>query len=374
MKTKKRHYNIPIFLPHAACPFRCVFCDQYLITSQIQVPLPEEVTAMIEETLSTIPENADIEAAFFGGNFTALPTEKQELYLQSVQPWLKSGRIQGIRLSTRPDCIDEENLRMLKKYGVEVVELGIQSFAGDVLRASGRGYTPEQAEKACREIKKAGLKLGIQLMPGLPKDTMEKSVFSAEKAVELQADMARIYPTVVLKGTPLAFMMEQGRYQPLSIEKAIEVSKEMLWRLEYAQIPVIRLGLYIGEDLQNAENVCGGAFHPALGELVEQRIFREQTQMLLEKYSFPQESVIFYVNRRDLSKFMGWHRENWINFEQIYAKIRVKGVESPEQNWVGAGRDTSTEPEIILTRAQYLEQRVKQAEILNPSNIFNKMK
>ena len=353
----KRHYNIPIFLPYAACPFRCVYCDQHLITSQVQVPQPHEIGAKIEQTLSTISENAEVEIAFFGGTFTALPWEQQEVYLKTVQPWLKMGRVQRIRLSTRPDCIERQNVERLKSYGVQVVELGIQSFDDAVLRASGRGYTSLEAQEACTLIKAMGLKLGVQLMPGLPQDTLEKSVASAEKTIDLEADMVRIYPTVVLKGTPLERMMERGLYCPLGLEEAVEVSKEMRIRFEMAQIPVIRLGLYIGEDLQDVQNVCGGAFHPALGELVEQRIFYEQTQLLLKNRPFADERLVFYVNQKDVSKFMGWRRENWQRLQQCCGAIRFHKEVCEERDWVGLGREGSTAPEVVLHRQDYLREK-----------------
>lgn len=358
----KRHYNIPVFLPHAACPFRCVFCDQHLITAQKNVPSPQEVNGILRETLSTIPEGAEVEAAFFGGSFTALDAAVQESYLAVVQPWLASGRIQSIRVSTRPDCIDEETLQRLARYHVKVIELGVQSFDAEVLRASGRGYTPETAEAACRSIREAGFLLGVQLMPGLPQDTLEKCMASARKTVELRADMVRIYPTVVLKGTALARMMADGRYEALSVERAVEIAKEMRLLFDRAQIPVIRLGLYAGEDLQNAENICGGAFHPALGELVEQKIFLEQTEMLLEEYRRTEPAaapLVFYVNRRDLSKFMGQKRKN----RQMLQKkcggcaMRIQGIETNERDWVGIGPEGIGQPVYRLTRTEYLKRK-----------------
>ena len=356
---RKRHCNIPIFLPHAACPFRCVFCDQHLITAQSEIPTPGAVRRMIQQALTTIPEKTETEAAFFGGNFTALPFLQQEEYLQTVQPWLKTGKIQSIRISTRPDCIDPEKLSWLKNYGVRVIELGIQSFDSQVLRATGRGYTVEQARRACRAIKKSGIQLGIQLMPGLPQDTPEKSVASARIAVEEQADMVRIYPTVVLRSTPLEKMMQEGTYQALSVEEAIEIAKTMRLIFEAHQIPVIRVGLHAGEDLQDPHNICGGAFHPAFGERVEQRIFYEQTQTLLQALPVRTDAPTIFLNQRDLSKFLGWRRENWRKLKQKYGRISVRGISSDKKNWIGVGGERALEPEYVLRREDYVKMNAE---------------
>lgn len=353
MKSNK-HYNIPVFLPHAACPFRCVFCDQNLITSTKSLPTTEEAKDIIEETLMTIPVNSFVEIAFFGGSFTALSLEKQESYLKIAFPYLQSKRVQSIRVSTRPDFISDENLSLLRDYGVKTIELGIQSFDDEVLHASGRGYDSSIAIEACKKIKESGFLLGIQLMPGLPQDTSKKSIDSANKAVTLHADMVRIYPTVVLRGTALARMYENGRYFPISLPEAISTAAIMKMIFDKAEIPVIRLGLYVGKDLQNTENVLGGAFHPSLGERVEQRIFQIQIEKLLENETIvPKEIVSLEVNRRDYSKLIGYRRENLDFFSKKYnCRIDVKGVDSLEYGWVSMIRGKKVNKK--LTRKDFL--------------------
>ncbi len=352
----KRHYNIPVFLPHAACPFRCVFCDQHLITARQTLPTPQEAADIIHRNLTTIPPDAEVEIAFFGGSFTALPLTEQEAYLAAARPFLAGGRVKSLRISTRPDCLSEEIFALLRRYDVRVIELGIQSFDDDVLRASGRGYPAAAAEQGCRAVQEAGFTLGVQLMPGLPGDTPEKSVNAAKKAVALGAKMARIYPTVVLKGTALARMADQGRYTPLTVPEAVETAARMRMVLDAAGIPVIRVGLYVGEELQNPENVRGGAYHSALGELVEQRIFAWQTERLLEMLPPGEKPAVFFVSPRDVSKFVGFTGENKRKLQAKYGTMKLRTLPEENTGWVGiALHPGARQPEYLLSRAEFLE-------------------
>ncbi len=183
LKTEKiRHYTIPIFIPMEACPFQCIFCDQKRISGRTIVPSSEDVINIINQHLSTLSEkNADIEIGFFGGTFTGLPKEKQRAYFDAVLPFIENRRIQGIRLSTRPDFISGKILDLLREYPVRTIELGAQSMDDEVLRTSGRGHTSMDIEIASRMILDAGFSLGLQMMIGLPGDTEEKSITTATK-------------------------------------------------------------------------------------------------------------------------------------------------------------------------------------------------
>ncbi len=200
--------------------------------------------------ISSFPKgNKHVEIGFFGGNFTGIPLDDQEKYLQVAQPFLEKGIVQGIRLSTRPDYIDEQGLHLLKKYGVTTIELGAQSMDNDVLQQSARGHTAEDVENASRMIIAAGFRLGLQMMVGLPGDTLEKSVFTARKIIELGACETRIYPVLVIKGTKMAEWYEQGKYKPLSMEEAVFWVKTILPLFEDAGVEVTRVGLHSSEGL-----------------------------------------------------------------------------------------------------------------------------
>jgi len=355
-----RHYNIPIFIPHLACPFRCIFCDQKIISAQKKVPTPDDLQQIVARVLSTIPPSAEVEIAFFGGNFTAIDKERQGLYLKAVQPYLQRGQVKGIRVSTRPDCLDPSELAFLASYGVQVIELGIQSFCDEVLTASQRGYTAEKAAAACQLVKKSGFKLGIQLMPGLPGDNRERISATTERTIELKPDMVRIYPTVVLAGTELAEMMARGEYQPLTVEEAVEISADMFMRFQRQGIDVIRVGLHNGEDLQDEGNIKGGAYHPALGELVEQAVFYRQTLALLKSYPYSLvegRPLLFTVNKKDISKFVGYRKRNLKALQPLLAaQAVIKGVEATEGDWIALSQEGYEDRSYVLSRQDFLNR------------------
>ncbi len=224
-----KHYNIPVFIPHLGCPHNCIFCNQKKITGQANPCTIEDAKKEIERHLSFLPEG-EIEISFFGGSFTAIPVAEQEAFLSLAQEYVKKGQVQGIRLSTRPDSVEWDTLKRLQHYGVTTVELGVQSFCDEVLQKSGRGHTAECAVSACKRVKEGGFSLGIQLMCGLPADTLAFDLYSAEQAKSL-GDFVRIYPVLVLKDTPLERMYREGRYSPLSLEEAVERTARMKEKL-----------------------------------------------------------------------------------------------------------------------------------------------
>ena len=133
-----KHVTIPIFIPEIACPFQCLYCNQKKISGNLKPPKDSEIHSIIDSHLKTISqEKTKVELGFFGGNFTGINCEDQKHFLELVQPYIEKGLIDSIRLSTRPDYIDQEILDLLKKYGVKSIELGAQSMDEEVLRRSG---------------------------------------------------------------------------------------------------------------------------------------------------------------------------------------------------------------------------------------------
>jgi len=266
-----KHYTIPFFIVHRGCPHKCVFCDQARITGQKQ-PSPGEVAPKIEKYLSTMPSSgARVEAGFFGGSFTGLALEEQERYLAPVRRFLDGGRVHGIRLSTRPDLIDDEILSFLKGMGVSCVELGVQSMSEEVLAASKRGHSAEDVEKASALILGQGMELGHQMMLGLPLSGYEEELHTAESIVRLGASQVRIYPVIVMKGTELAEAWKRGDYAPLDLDEAVERSARLIVFFNANGVKVIRCGLHPSEGLLTGEEYLAGPFHPAFGHLARQR-------------------------------------------------------------------------------------------------------
>jgi histone acetyltransferase (RNA polymerase elongator complex component) len=267
----KKHFIIPIFVPHAGCPHACVFCNQKDITGQADEPDGAAVQKTLDRYLQTIlgRKNTHIEMGFFGGSFTGIPIAKQQELLAPARAAKEAGVIQGIRLSTRPDYINPDILRHLKEQRVDTVEIGVQSFSAAVLARSNRGHTVQDVEEAAALIRQHGFQLGIQLMVGLPEDTYERWMDSVATAVSLQPDLVRIYPTLVLAGTQLDDWMRQGQYQPLTLAETVRWCRDGLACFQSARIPVIRIGLQPTEEISPQAKVTGGPYHPAFRQLVE---------------------------------------------------------------------------------------------------------
>lgn len=356
-----KHANIAVFIPHLGCPYKCLFCDQNRISRLGLAPPPSDIPELIEKYLSTMGQSrSSVELAFFGGSFTALPKLQQEAYLASARPYLNRGIVQGIRLSTRPDFIDEQILEFLKEWGVTTIELGIQSFDDRVLYMSGRDYSSKQAEKACRLVKQAGFSLGIQLMIGLPGDELAAVYHSTRRAISLEPDLVRIYPTLVIKDTGLEHMLVKGTFQPLDLEQAVEICKEMYLAFQIRGIPVVRMGLHPGEELRSPGAVLAGPYHPSFGELVKQAVFKEQAVMLIQdliKENPDERQIVLLVNKRDLSKMTGNKKRNLIDIEQAMdlQKIKIAWREDIRLDEIGAALSGRCEKR--LDRNNFVKRR-----------------
>ena len=224
----RKHVIIPIFVPHKGCPNDCIFCNQKKISGQLEEMTTEKMHETVNAHLSTINRDTFVEIAFYGGSFTAIDKNRQEEFLKHAWAYIENGRVSEIRISTRPDRIDEEILGLLKRYGVRTIELGVQSLDDEVLRASLRGHDSAAVCKAAGLIKEMGFRLGIQIMTGLPGDTREKCLETAKKVISLSPDLVRIYPVLVIKGTVLEKLMERGEYRPQSLEEAVDLCAELL--------------------------------------------------------------------------------------------------------------------------------------------------
>lgn len=318
-----KHFNIPVFIPELACPFQCVYCNQRKISGQYKTPSTDDVKVIIEEHLATIPsEGSRIELAFFGGNFTGIPEEEQISYLEVVQPYIEARRISGIRLSTRPDYINEDILLMLKKYHVQTIELGAQSLDDEVLQLSRRGHTREDVEKASAMINQYGFRLGLQMMIGLPGDTFERSFRTAKKIIDLGAMDTRIYPCLVIKGTKLEEWYKKGEYKPLKLETAVKWSGEIFKLFESANVNIIRLGLHPSEGLLSGEELIAGPFHQSFRELVLTQLWCQQLQPLI--WIHKQAGIKIYVPPGQVNYAVGYQSKNKTFLSKHYQEIAFK--------------------------------------------------
>ena len=300
----KKHFIIPIFVPHYGCPHQCVFCNQVAITGKENDRIDGEyVKKTIEEYLKTLPtEGTVIEVSFFGGTFTAIPELHQKELLEVAKAYKDNNKIQYIRLSTRPDYIDERILDYLKYYTVDIIELGVQSMDKDVLLKSGRGHSPEDVVKATNLIKAYGFTLGIQIMVGLPGDTFDKDIYTTNAIINLKPSLCRIYPTLVVKDTMLENMYNQGTFIPYTLEEAINISKILYIMLLNSGITVIRIGLQPTAEINEGSDLVAGPFHPSFRELVEGSIFNDVILYIINTYFQNSVRIEIGINPKDISK------------------------------------------------------------------------
>ena len=311
-----RRRILPLFIPHLGCPHDCVFCNQRRISGQLAPVTPEDVTA----ALAALTEPAD-ELAFYGGSFTALPPPEQRALLDAAQPFVAAGAVGAIRVSTRPDAIDGESLALLRDRHVQTVELGAQSMDDGVLARCGRGHSAADTLRSAERVKAAGFHLILQMMTGLPGSTDALDLATAKSLTELRPDGVRIYPTVILRSTPLYEQWRRGEYREHTVEDAVRVCAQILPLFRAAEIPVIRLGLNPSDGL-SAGDAAGGAYHPALGELVESRVFLENARTLLHGSRHGQ-SVVLGVCKSEISKMTGQHR---CNLDALKAEFQLRSL------------------------------------------------
>ena len=304
--TPKNHI-IPVFVPHLGCPNACVFCNQRRISGVVNHTRPCDVEHILADGLKKIKAPA-AELAFYGGSFTAIPVEEQQMLLGAAVPFLRSGALSSVRISTRPDCIDEDTLERLKKFGVGTIELGVQSLDEKVLEASNRGHSAADAIRAAHLIKSEGFRLILQMMTGLPHDTPEKSKITARRFAEMSPDGVRIYPTVVIRDTELYDMWRAGSYKEHTVEEAVLLCAELLDIFDEYGIPVIRLGLNPTDELSGGAAVAG-AYHPAFGELVASERYLGRARTALSNTGSG-ERVTLFVARGQTSAMTGQRQRN----------------------------------------------------------------
>ena len=319
----KKHYIIPIFVPHLGCHNDCIFCNQKSISGQQKMITKEDIKNTIDFFLNNIKDkDAKKEVAFFGGSFTGIDVEKQEEFLQTAYEYIKQGKINCIRISTRPDYIDKKTLKRLKKYKVETIELGVQSANDYILRRANRGHTFEDVKKASKMIRWHGFKLGHQMMVGLPESTRLDEVNTAKELIKLKPKMVRIYPVLVIKNTKLEKEFLDEKYTPLTVVQAVEICKELVSMFNQKGIEVIRVGLQNTDEItdpniEGSEGVAG-PYHPAFRQLVESGLWYDTIVAKIKQLNVKVKKVQVTVNPQDVNNVVGHKRENIEKLKDMY--------------------------------------------------------
>ncbi len=322
------HSNIGIFVTHKGCPNECSFCNQRAISGQITPATDRDVKSAVEVAIKYNVEPKNTEIAFFGGSFTAIERDYMISLLTAAKYFLDKYNFAGIRVSTRPDCIDNDVLKVLKDYGVTAIELGAQSMIDSVLSANRRGHTSDDVRNASKLIKKYGFELGLQMMTGLYKSDFEKDLYTANEIIKLKPNTVRIYPTVVLKNTRLGYLQEIGEYTAPNAEESAPFCAKLLQLFNENNINVIKLGLHSSETVES--DMIGGAYHPAFRELCEGHIYLEKILEKLEKKDKNQEYTVF-VGEKALSKAKGQQKRNEKALKNQGFCCTIKGSKNLEE-------------------------------------------
>lgn len=318
---KSKFVNIPIFIPELACPFQCIFCNQQKISGQKNIPNFLEIEQKINQHLATIDlENTKVSIAFFGGSFTALPIADQLNYLKLAQKYISKFNLSGIRLSTRPDYISKENVRILKDHNVNAIELGAQSLHEEVLLKSGRGHSVNDVKSASEIILSEGITLGLQMMIGLPYDSLERALLTAEKIVEFGATETRIYPTLVIEGTQLHQQYIKHQYSVLSLQQAVEQSAYLLEYFRFQNIKILRLGLHPSTDLALGKDLIAGPYHPSFSEMVESQVWKNKIETKRTKNA--SLKIEIRVHPTDINYSIGYQKCNELYLKSIFNEVR----------------------------------------------------
>lgn len=357
----KRHYIIPIFVPHQGCPHNCVFCNQDSITGSNEKVDAKFVRETIDQYLETISkENSIIEVSFFGGTFTAIAMQKQKELLSVAKEYKDRGDIEFIHLSTRPDYIDDEILTNLKNYSVDIIELGIQSLDKEVLLNSGRGHSEEDVARASKLIKQYGFTLGHQIMLGLPGDSFEKDIETVRKSIAMKPDIYRIYPALVIRNTPMENMFNKGIYKPYDLDQAVDIAKIIYSMVIANNIKVIRVGLQPTEEINEGGELVAGPFHPAFRELIEGSLYND---MIIEKVSKDYRGKLtIVINDKDLSKLYA-NKKKFFNDMKEQLKTTNINVAQDKSIQRGSLILKQEEKEIKMSIYEYMTRKYKEGNL-----------
>ncbi|MGM0786191.1 MAG: elongator complex protein 3 [Thermodesulfobacteriota bacterium] len=322
--SSEKPYVIPVFIPHSGCPHRCTYCNQKAVTgTQERMPGPQELRTEMEHWLQYRRKNRGFtEVSFFGGNFLGIEKDHVRRLLDVAADWVKAGKIDGIRFSTRPDTVDKDRLELLAGYPVSTVELGVQSMDDRVLARVKRGHSAADSASAADMLKNGGYRVGCQIMTGLPKEDENGSIRSAAAVAGLSPDFVRIYPLVVLSGSLLAAQYRKGRFQPLELKECVRRVAALYRVFSENRIPVIRMGLQASRDLNAGGAIVAGPYHPAFGHMVFSELMLEKAREVLDSAGQLPETVELRVNPSSVSRMQGLEKSNIKELEKNYPGVR----------------------------------------------------
>ncbi len=330
-------FIIPVFIPHSGCSHQCAFCNQKAITGQeVQQNSLTMVRKQIDRFLAFPHEtHRTVQISFYGGNFLGLPKASIRSLLDEAHVYIEQGKAEGIRFSTRPDTVSSETLRLIREYPIQTVEIGVQSMDDTVLKKARRGHTALDTEMAIRRLAETPYDIGLQMMTGLPGDDEASTRMTARRIADFAPAFVRIYPAVVLKGSPMAAWYSKGSFMPLSLDEAVERVKGLYLFFQEKAIPVIRMGLQASEELNSETTVLAGPYHPAFGHLVLSAIWMDKAVELLAREKDVCGKAVFHVRPENISKMRGQKNHN---IRKLMQQFHLKAIDvKPDEKMAGEG-------------------------------------
>lgn len=317
-KTKTRSTSgivaLSLFTKGVGCPFSCVYCpneprvpksyfsDEPAVMRAIRHnfdPYKQTLQRLIMLALSNHPIDK-IEIIIKGGTFSFYPKVYRSWFVKrifdacnvNVISYLKTGRlitntsktlasaqskneitksrVIGINIETRPDYINEKEIKFLRTLGVTHVEIGVQVLDDEIYRLINRGHKVKDVISATLLLKNAGFKVGYHLMPNLPGSDPEKDRETLLKTFgddNFKPDHLKLYPTTITKYTQLSEWYKEGRYKPYSIEKLIELIVEFKAKVAPPWVRIGRLVRDITTTVMEGDGIA-----PNLREVIQDKM------------------------------------------------------------------------------------------------------
>jgi len=303
---------IPLFIPQRGCPHQCVFCNQRAITgAAARIPTTNQIRDEVERFMNYAGKrHTNIQISFFGGSFLGLGKPAVTGLLHAGASFVARQGVHSLRFSTRPDTVCLETLDWIERFPVSTVELGAQSMKDRVLKSAGRGHRAAHTIAAASLLKERGYQVGLQMMVGLPDDDAAGAMETARQLADSEPDFVRIYPTLVLKGSPLARLYRGGKYSPLPLEDCIALVKKLYLFFKERRIPVVRMGLQASDGLTDTGSLLAGPYHPAFGHLVHASVVFDAVSRTLRRMEKPVHPLTIVTHPHMVSRVQGLKKQN----------------------------------------------------------------
>lgn len=270
-----------------------------------------------------------IEGEVFIGSLTNLSRGEKKEILEKEAREIKNKRFNKIKISISPKQVDKELLKMLKKYNVSTIELEAQSTNDYILKRCGYIYNYEDIKKATRMIKWRRYNVSFQVGIGLPDSTKIDELNTAKELAKLKPKSVRIYPMVVMRDTELETDFNNGKYEPLNLNQAIERCKDVVYEFNRKHIKQISIVKQNELEKSKETKIVSGPYHEEFGQLVTDSIWYDSIVERIKKFNVKVKTVKIEVNPKELPNIVGYKWENAKRLKEFY-EVDIKAEGNPE--------------------------------------------